>query len=105
MKLDENGIYAVGQFIELSREKRFDREKGVEVYADYAMITTGGRKGVFGAKFDAQSIPRDAFQVLSNAALGDDVVFKLRLSAMDNRVYYGVEDAALLPVALETANL
>lgn len=101
MKLDENGIYAVGQFIELAREKRVDREKGTETYADYAMITTGGRRGIFGAKFDAQAIPREAFQVLSNASLGDDLVFKLTPLAMDNRIYYRLEDAAPLSLALE----
>lgn len=100
MNLTENGIYAIGQFIELSREKRVDREKGVETNVDYATITTGGRKGVFSVKFDASSLPRDAFSMLSNAALGDDVAVKLRLSAMNGTVYYSMDDAAPLALAL-----
>lgn len=103
MNLSENGIYAVGQFIELTRERRLDRESGVETNVDYAMITTGGRRGVFGVKFDGQSLSRDAFRVLSDAALGDSVVFKLRLTAMNGTVYYSLDDAAFLPVALEQA--
>lgn len=100
MTLSENGIYAVGQFIELSREKRVDREKGVETNVDYATVTTGGRRGVLSVRFDASSLPRDAYSALSNAALGDDMVLKLRLSAMNGTVYYSMDDAAPLPLAL-----
>lgn len=100
MKISDSGIYAIGQFIELTREKRIDREKGVETVADYVMITTGGRRGVFGVKFDAQSIPTEAYRTLSNAALGDDVALKVRLTAMNGTVYYSLEDAVSLPAAL-----
>lgn len=90
----EKGIYLVGCFIELSRENRVNRETGERTNADYVTITTGGRRGVLAVKFDANDISREAFTVLNDLSLGDDVVCRVTMSCMNNVVYYRLVDIA-----------
>lgn len=88
----DNGIYAAGQFIELIREERLNKETGAKENADYVLITTGGRKGTFAVKFDPSAIPQEAYRRLLDMKLGDDFFAKVRLSAFNNSVYYTLED-------------
>lgn len=88
----DNGIYAAGQFIELIREERVNRETGAKENADYVLITTGGRKGTFAVKFDPSVIPQEAYRRLLDMKLGDDFLGRVRLSAFNNAVYYTLED-------------
>lgn len=97
----ESGLYAVGHFIELTREERIDQKTGMKTNADYALISTGGRRGIIALKFDPAVLPVEAFKTLSNAALGDEIAFKMSLSCMDKVIYYRAEDAAALAAVLE----
>lgn len=91
----ERGIYLVGCFIELSRENRVNRETGEHADVDYVTITTGGRRGVLAIKFNANDISREAFAVLNDLSLGDDVVCRVTMSCMNNVIYYRLTDIAL----------
>lgn len=91
----ENGIWAKGHFIELAREERVNKDAGTKENVDYVIVTTGGRRGTFAVRFDASEISRDAFKLLSDAEIGDDVLLKVRLSAFNNAVYYALEDVAV----------
>lgn len=88
----DNGIYAAGQFIELIREERVNKETGAKENADYVLITTGGRRGTFAVKFDPSSLPQEAYRRVLDMKLGDDFFGKVRVSAFNNAVYYTLED-------------
>lgn len=88
----DRGIYASGQFIELVREERVNKETGAKENADYVIITTGGRKGTFAIKFDVSALSREAFGWLNGMKLGDDFFAKVRVSAFQGAVYYTLVD-------------
>lgn len=94
MDLD-NGIWAKGRFVELTREERVNKDTGVKENVDYVIISTGGRRGMFAVRFDGSQISREAFMLLSDADIGDDLLLKVRLSAFNNSIYYALEDVAV----------
>lgn len=99
MDILQNGFFVVGQFIELTREERVDRESGVRSNVDYAIISTGGRRGIIALKFSPESISREAFGILSDAKLGDCIFAKVRVQGFNNAVYFTLEDVSRPDVA------
>lgn len=82
----KTGIYLIGLFIETSSETNREGKK-----SSYVTLTTGGRRGAMSVKYDANDAKFSDF--FGDCELGQLIMLKVRLSALNNAIYYSLEEA------------
>lgn len=83
------GIYIIGTFIECASELNTKGET-----SHYAVITTGGRRGAVGIKYDANNSDFAGF--LNALSLGDEIGARVTASAFKDNIYYTLQELTLL---------
>lgn len=85
----QSGLYIIGTFIETSSERNMKGET-----SHYAVITTGGRRGAVGIKYDDTN--PDFTNFLSSLSMGDEIGARVTASAFKDAIYYTLQELVLL---------